>query len=583
MKPMVVANARGKVPQIQPFLLEVAEVLNSTLELDELLKQVAEIVRRVIDYKIFAILLLNERTQEMRIRFAIGHAPEVVETCRIKLGEGVTGQAALRREAVLVNETSQTPYYREGTPGVHSELAVPLIVKNKLIGVIDIEAPEPRYFTENHKRLLMLVASRVAIAIENARLYTRATRQARALTLLNEIARDLTSILNLDELLQRMGEELKKLMDYQMFSVLLLDPTGTKLQHRFSQRYDERVQIKHDIPLGQGLVGYAAAHNEPLAVADVTKDPRYINTNAETRSELVVPLVYKGRVIGVLDVEHNKRGYFTEQHLRTLMTGAAQVAIAIENARLYETIARQEQQMQRDLELARELQARIMPPCCPRLREAEIFARFRPARFIGDDLYDFVPYSQERMGLAVGDVSGKGAPAAIYAALVSGFLRSHARTEPGPAEMLAAINRSLLERPITAQYVSMLFAVWDDQRRELRIANSGLPRPIYCRNGAIERVETAGLPMGLFPDAEYEEVAFRPSSGDLLVLFSDGIIDASAAEGEMFGRDRLQDVVTDHCRRSTEEVVNAIFEAVEAHVGSAERFDDETVVALKVR
>ncbi len=578
----VVKTREQEVPKVEAFLLEVAEVANSTLELDELLRRVAAIVRRVIDYKIFAILLLSERTQEMRIRFAIGHTQEVIESFRVKVGEGVTGRAALQREAVLVNDVSQAPFYLEGTPGVHSELAVPLIVKNKVIGVIDLEAPEPGYFSDDHKRLLKLVASRVAIAIENARLYTRVARQARSLTLLNEIARDLTSILNLDELLRHVGAELKRLMDYQMFSVLLLDASGAKLEHRFSQRYGERVQIKHDIPLGQGLVGYAAMHNQPVVVADVSKDPRYINVNPETRSELVVPLVYKERIIGVLDVEHPRRGYFVEHHVRTLTTLAAQVAIAIENARLYETIARQEKRMERDLELARELQMRVLPPCCPRLRAAELFARFLPARFIGGDLYDFVPYSRERMGLAVGDVSGKGAPAAIYAALVSGFLRSHGRSEPGPAEMLAAINHSLVERPITAQYVSMLFSVWDEKRHELRIANSGLPQPIYCRQGVVEKVEAAGLPMGLFPEAEYDEVTFHPQAGDVFVFFSDGITDAGNPTGQMFGRGRLEEAVAANCHRDAEDIVNAIFRAVADHTGSAETFDDQTVVALRI-
>ncbi len=571
------------VPKVEPFLLEIADAASSTLELDELLRRVADIVRRVIDYDIFAILLLNERTQEMRIRFATGHPQEVIESCRIKLGEGVTGQAALRREPVLVNDVSKVGYYLEGTPGVHSELAVPLIVKSKAIGVIDIEAAEPGYFTEDHKRLLTLIASRVAIAIENARLYTRVARQARSLTLLNEIARDLASILNLDELLRRIGEQLRRLMDYQMFSVLLLDSTGRTLEHRFSQRYGEKIQLKHDIPLGHGLVGYAALYNEPVVITDVSRDPRYINVNPETRSELVVPLVYKERVIGVLDVEHTKRGYFVEQHVRTLMTLAAQVAIAIENARLYETVARQEQQMERDLQLARELQIRVLPPCCPRLRSAAIFARFQPARFIGGDLYDFVPYAHERLGLAVGDVSGKGAPAALYAALSSGFLRSHAQREPGAAEMIAAINKSLNERPISAQYITMMYAVWDDVQQQLRIANSGLPQPIYCHKGTVQMVEAAGLPMGLFPDAEYDEVTFNAKPGDMFVFFSDGITDAINHAGVMFGREHLEKVVARNCDKSAQAVVDAIFTAVAKHTAGAEQFDDQTVVALKVR
>ncbi|HET8667117.1 MAG TPA: GAF domain-containing protein [Terriglobales bacterium] len=576
------------MPKIEPFLLEVAEVVNTTLDLDTLLKRVAEIVRRVIDYEIFAILLLNERTQELYIRFAVGHSQDVIDRTRIKVGEGVTGLAAQRREGVLVTDIAHDRHYIEGVPGVRSELAVPLIVRNRVIGVIDIEAPQKAYFTEQHKQLLSLIASRIAVGVENARLYTRVSRQARSLTLLNEISRDLTSILNLDQLLKRIGEQLKRLIDYQMFSILLLDRTATKLEHRFSLRFDENIHIKHDIPLGKGLVGYAAKHNEAVLVPDVTVDERYIALNPETRSELCVPLVYKDEVIGVLDIEHTRIGYFTENHLRTMTTLAAQVAIAIANAQLYEKVTRHEQRMQRDLALARELQRRIMPLCYPPMNNADICAHFSPAHFIGGDLYDFVQYSPDhrkccKTGLAIGDVSGKGAPAAIYAALVSGFLRSHAVAEPGAAEMLQRINTSLTERPIEAQYVSMIYGLWDDERRVLRIANSGLPRPIYCHNGLVETVEAAGLPIGLFPNPEYDEVTYHAHEGDLFVFFSDGIVDASNIYGHMLGRSAIERVVAANCDGSAADVVDAIFAMVANHRAGVDPFDDETVVALKVR
>ena len=214
-----------------------ADVVNTTLDLDTTLRRVAELVRKVFDYEIFAILLLNEKTQELRIRFNVGYKRELADKIRIKMGEGVTGLAAQNREALLVGDVTTDPRYISGVPDVRSELAVPLIVKNKVIGVIDIESPQPNHFTEEHKRLLTLIASRMAVGIENARLYTRTTRQARTLLLLNEIARELTSILNLDELLKRIAELLSRLIDYQMFSILLVDPTGEKLQHRFSLRF----------------------------------------------------------------------------------------------------------------------------------------------------------------------------------------------------------------------------------------------------------------------------------------------------------------------------------------------------------
>jgi len=566
------------------FLLEVADAVNTTLDLNTLLQRIAEVLKRIIDYEIFAILLLNEKTQELRIRFQVGHPPEVADRICIKVGQGVTGQAAQRREAILVNDLTSEHNVINFTPGVHSELAVPLIAKNKVIGVLDVEAGRTGAFTEEHKRLLTLFASRIAIGIENARLYTRVARQARQLTLLTEISRELTSILNVDQLLRRVADLVTRIIDYEMFSILLLDPTGQFLQHRFSLRFKESVHLKDDIPVGEGLVGYAAQSGQPVLVPDVSRDPRYVMANPETRSELAVPLIYKEKVIGVLDIEHTRRGYFDDAHVRIMITMAAQVAIAIENATLYERIARQENRLEQDLALARELQFRLLPQKRPALKHAEIAARFSPARQIGGDLYDFLKYSGKgEIGIAVGDVSGKGAPAAIYAGLVSGTMSSHALEEPTAAQMLEAINLSLVERPIDAQYVSMLYGVWHDNDRSLQIANAGLPRPLRLREGKFQEIPVAGLPIGLFSTAEYEEVTLRARPRDVFLFFTDGITDAISSKGNMYGRGRLEKVTAKYADRSAEEIAEAIFRSVSDHAEGMDAFDDITLVVLKVK
>ena len=569
--------------RIEPLLLEVADVVNTTLDLDTTLRRVAELVRKVIDYEIFGILLLNEKTQELYFRFSVGYQREVAERMRIKLGEGVTGTAAQKGEAVLVDDVAADLRYISAVPNVRSELAVPLIVKNRVIGVLDIESPQPNHFTEEHKQLLMLIASRMAVGIENARLYTRISRQARTLLLLNEIARELTSILNLDELFKRIGELLSRLIDYQMFSILLLDSAETTLQHRFSLRFQENIHLKHDVPVGKGLVGYAAQHKQAVLVRNVKKDPRYIETNPETQSELAVPLIYKDKVIGVLDLEHTKKGFFTDDHQRTITTLAAQIAIAIENARLYEQIAYQERRLERDLAMARELQFRLLPQALPKLANLEIAAKFSPARAIGGDLYDFLEYSSLRTAIAIGDISGKGAPAAIYAALVSGIIRSHAPMEPAPAEMLAAVNYSLAERRIDGQFVSLIYAVWDDQNRTLQVSNSGLPRPVYCHKGKTQLIEATGLPLGLFDDVEYDEFTFQAEPDDIFVFFSDGILDATNKAGDLFGRTRLERIIADCADNSAESIVKSVFKAATEHASGVETFDDQTVVAIKVK
>ncbi len=572
-------------PRVDPtqteFLLQLANALNTTLDLQTLLQRTADLVRAVIDYKIFAILLLNERTNELRMRFQIGHTA-AVERLKIRLGQGIVGQAAQRRQAILLDDVRGAPHYIAANPDVRSELAVPLIVKNRVIGVIDIQAEQVGYFQPQHSYLLELTASRVAQAIENARLYTRVARQAQTLAVLNEIAQEVTSILDLDPLLERIAQLLRRLIDYQMFSILLLNERERVLEPQYAVRFGHEVAPAENVPVNRGLVGTAARERRLVTSPDVRKDPRYYMVNPESRSEMVVPLIYKNKVIGVLDLEHTRVNYFNEDHERTLVTLASQIAVAIENARLYQKVIAQEQRLEHDLEMAREVQLKLLPAKAPRHEHAELATRFLPARTIGGDLYDFLHYERECSGIAIGDVSGKAAPAALYAAVISGIMRAASGQCLSPAAMLKLLNDSLRERRVDAQYVTMVYAVWNDLKQTLQIANAGSVQPLICRGGEVEPIRAEGFPVGMFPDVTYEEFTISTRPGDAIVFYSDGIVDALNESDELFGEERLRESVSGNLHQSAQGLADAIFADLQAFQGGRERFDDETVVVLKV-
>jgi len=575
------ANVRVETTDLS-YLVQLADALNTTLDLETLLARTADLVRNIIPYRIFAILLLNDRTQELRMRFQIGHSPEV-QRMRFPMGKGVVGQVAQARQAILLNDVTSDPNYFASNPEVRSELAIPLIAKNRLIGVLDIESEDKDYFRAEHLHLLTLTASRIAQAIENARLYARVSRQAQTLTVLNEIATELTSILDLDPLLARIGQLLRRLIDYQMFSIMLLDPKGETLITRYAWKFGAAHAPQRRISITGGLVGAAVREWRPINVKDVRNDPRYIAMNPETRSELIVPLFHKGRVIGVLDLEHTRTGFFNEEHQRTLTTMAAQIAIAIENARLYQAVSRQEKQLERDIAMAREVQLRLLPERPPKHANAELAVRFLPARSIGGDLYDFLEYTDDQSAIVLGDVSGKAAPAALFAALVSGIMRSAAIHRPEPAKMLTLLNDSLQERKLESQYVTMLFALWDDTTRTLHVANSGAVQPIRCRDGNSITIKSEGFPLGMFPGADYEELAVSTQAGDVLIFVSDGILDAENHAGEMYGEERLARMLCGSREMSPSHIADAILADVSRFQDGKDRFDDETIIVLKVR
>jgi sigma-B regulation protein RsbU (phosphoserine phosphatase) len=564
------------------YLVQLADALNTTLDLQTLLVRTSELVRAIINYRIFSILLLNDRTHELRMRFQIGHSPEV-QRMKFAMGKGVVGQVALTRQPILLNDVKGVEYYFPANPEVRSELAVPLIVKNRLIGVMDLESEEAGYFRPEHLHLLTLTASRIAQAIENARLYARVSRQAQTLGVLNEIATELASILELDPLLERVGQLLRRLIDYQMFTIMLLDHKGDTLVTRYAWRFGYAHAPTRRIPVNSGLVGASVREWRVINVPDVRKDQRYLEMNSETRSELIVPLFYKGRIIGVLDLEHTRVGFFNEEHERMLTTMASQVAIAIENARLYQAVRRQEQQLERDIAMAREVQLRLLPPAAPEHPHADMAVRFLPARTIGGDLYDFLDYGTDQSAIVLGDVSGKAAPAALFAALVSGIMRSAAAQKLSPALMLKTLNDALQERRLESQYVVMLFALWSDDSRTLCVANSGAVQPVLCRGGQSTVVRAEGFPLGMFPDVSYEEIPILAQPGDAFVFVSDGILDAENAQGEMYGDDRLAGMLCAHRDQPAAHIAEAIMGDVTRFQAGHDRFDDETIIVLRVR
>ncbi len=565
--------------ELLDFLLEVATLTSETLELEELLANVGDIVRRVIPYDLFAILLFNEKRKDLRIRYAVGHREELIRNLSLALGDGIVGTSALTRQPVLVADVKSDERYLSASDVVRSELAVPMIARHRLVGVIDVQATRTGAFKDYDRAMLSLIAGRVAAAIDNAQLYRRAERQYRTIRTLSRISNEFASILDLDELLSKVASSVRGLINYDAFSILLVDSVQHLLRHRFSIRYDQRVNLDN-IPIGKGITGAAATSREVVRVHDTTADPRYIASHPGIRSEIAVPLVVQDHVIGVLNLESERIGYFTEEHARTLALLAPSVSIAVENARLYNEIGERERRMQEDLKAAFELQTVLLPSEAPPVEGLDIAIGLRPAREISGDLYDFFEHTNSHFAIAFGDSSGKGAAAALYGAMVNGRMRSLAPRRRSPAELMKALNDALTQRIVEGRYVTLLIILWHAHSQSFTMSNAGGSPPMICRKGNIFKVEVEGVPLGLLPDREYDEVVFQARPEDLVILFSDGVSDHLSPAGEEYGRGRLADVVRRCCNLEPKQIVNEIFADLDRF--NTERFDDQTLLVMRV-
>ncbi|HEY1424672.1 MAG TPA: SpoIIE family protein phosphatase [Candidatus Acidoferrum sp.] len=574
----------GELPaELLSTLVELGEQVNASLDVDEVLARSAALIKKHIDYEIFGVLLVEEDGSALKHRFAIGYPSDLAANLRIPLGQGITGAAAATGHSVRVSDVTKDLRYINAIDSVRSELAVPLMIQGKAIGVLDIQSNHLDYFTPGQQNLLSLLASRLAVAIENARLFHRVSVQADTLLLLNEVSREMSSILDVEELLRRAAEQVKRVIDYQILSIMLYDEDQKIFRHRLDVKHGQRVQGKLRVAASEGIVGAAATLREPVLAPDVSVDSRYLMANPETRSELAVPMLHKGKIIGVLDLESAQLNAFSAEHVQTLSILAANLAVSLENARLYEQVARDEARLDRDLQAAKRIQGALIRPAPSEDYDLDLAARYISAREVCGDLYEFLRYGPQQLGIALADVSGKGTAAALYGAVAIGIMRSLAPQKLQPAEMLRQMNQLIGERRVEGRFMTACFATWQKGRRKFRVANAGQSQPLLYKDGRCGKIELTGFPLGIFEETSYDEWGVILDPGDIVIFHSDGIAETMNSEGQFFGTDRVRKLVEAHHELTATEISDLILREVDWFAQSAPLSDDRTLVVIKVR
>jgi sigma-B regulation protein RsbU (phosphoserine phosphatase) len=566
-------------------LFDLGRQVASVIDLDELLQRIPELIGRLIPFDAFAVYLLDEKRGELKIAYSVGY-PDTTGF-RLLTSQGVVGRVIASQQAIVLGDVRTDPGYLEVVPGMASTVAVPLIHKKKPIGVLNILSRVRDRYSERDANILRQFASHVATALVNARLFEQQRLDAEAFELLAEIGHEVAAVLDLDQLLARIAQLARRVIDYRTFGILLVNQDN-ELEIKVAVQYGEKVVLPK-VPLGEGLVGYAALHREPVIVPDVSKDPRYIKVVEDVRSELAVPLLLKDRCIGVFDLESPELDAFAKRDVEILSLLASQAAVAIENARLYEEVTNNEARLEKELQFAKRVQAALLPTQLPkRLKGVDVAAQFAAARELGGDFHDFLMPESNTLIVALGDVSGKGVPAALYSVfageLVRGrtFRRRFMPERSTPANVLMSINTILHERQLEEYYCTLCYAVFDMKRRIVTMANSGLPYPVRVSGDTATLLELPGVPLGAFVGVSYDEISMPLGPGDVFVFCSDGVSEAMNERNEEFTTTRLLEVVKGARALPASQIVQRIVTAVSEHRGGFPPNDDMTVVAVKI-
>ena len=409
--------------------------------------------------------------------------------------------------------------------------------------------------------------------------------------LLVRIAHELDGTLNLDEVLGRLLDTLREAVGYDAAGIFVLSRDEVFPGYGLSWRSIAATvrrgfegplpDIDRLLALGQGLVGHVLKTGEPAVAPDVDLDPRYVMGRPATRSELAVPVYAGGRLVGAMNLESNQSGAYGDVDAETLCLFADAAAIAVEKAVLYRLFV-QKERLEEQLRLALEAGERTGAASWPGIPGWDAAGFTRPRYEIGGDYYDHIRLADGRLGLVVADVSGKGSLAAMSLTTFRAILRNQVEGEPEPVRTAAAANRLLRERMAPTEYVTAVYGVLDPARGHFGYSNCGHTPPLLVRaDGRYSKLTTGGPPLGLLAGARYlsGEVSIEP--GDLLVLYTDGVVEAEGPGGEEFGVDRLAEVVCTSRHLPSGRLVEEVVRATAEFCGSADYADDFTVLALK--
>ncbi len=394
---------------------------------------------------------------------------------------------------------------------------------------------------------------------------------------LQKAAQKITSILDLDQLIDSVVSEVTDSFGCLKASVYLHDEERGEMVLAGVQGFGEHDK-GYRLKIGkEGMVGYVASTGQTRYAPDVSKDPYYVSCQATIRSEVAIPLRVGERLVGVFTASHPEINAFPRQQLRLLQALCGHVAVAVYNAQRFKMERAERAVLDREADEARTIQQALLPKSSPYIPGFVISGRSVPARAVGGDWYDFIPFPDGRWGLVLADVSGKGTAAALLMSATRGMFRSLAEACCSPGEVLSKLNQLLVDDFPAGKFVTMVYAVLDPASRTVVFANAGHLLPLFIDDQGEHFIDVErGLPLGL-ACGDYSETTISLSPGSRLIFYSDGITEAEDASEEPYGLCRL----ADHAIRPEASAVSIVDEVRRYANGSGVR-DDASVVFVGV-
>lgn len=457
-------------------------------------------------------------------------------------------------------------------------LTFPVLFQGRPVVTLELADPDPARLTD--PRSLAGLLEELAPHFKVAVIQERLRRERLEARLLYEAARDLGRPLDLPSVLTSILDLLRQVVPFDAAAIYILDQDGLSAVHQSLRGYSEGQEAVVNLKLKQGIVGWVAHNAEAEIVSDVSGDTRYLEARPETRSEMVVPLLSGGRVIGVFNLENDRPGAYNPHDLEVLEAFARQAASALERAQLLEE-QKVRERLSQELAIARRIQRSFLPQPTDRLNRRLLVGKWLPSEEVSGDYYDFMERDDGSVAIALADVSGKGIPASLIMASLRAAFRLEAEDGDDAARLCRVLNGFLYASTRQVEFATGVFGFLDAGHRRFCYCNAGHNPPAVLRkDGTLQWLESGGTVLGAFPQADYTGGTVELEPGDQVVLYTDGVTEAHPGNHDEFGTERLVKVLQATRGRRPAEVADAVICAVRDFVAGPLP-DDLTLVVIQ--
>lgn len=578
----------GKFTDREMLLIDSFRALDSDLDINTVIKNALRLMIERLGGTAAILVLVDMRDFSLKYFAAKADDPPTILTPPLKDLKDIAVGNSTEGEQVRIDKIESGSEYQNRISEIlgvrpRSVLSAPMYAGGEFLGIVQvIFNTDPGELTGLNLNLMGIVAEHTASTLRNAWILEESVRALEESRSLYDVGMALSSSLEVEELLDNILDNLKRVVEYDIGIIYLVNPGDHSISQLSSRGVPDEDKDKLQLKIGQGICGRVAETGKSIIVSDVSANTDYIPIRPEMKSEMAAPIKVNDVLIGVFNVESAEPDAYTRHHL-DLMNGFASLAgVSIERARLNrERLARR--RLEHELSIARRIQMTFLPPKDPVIDGVDVAGINIPSTEVGGDYYDFIPIVENQYGIAIGDVSGKGIPAALIMAAFRASLKAEIRNNFAIRAILYKVNNLLYESIERDRFVTAVYGVLDSKNGVFTFSNAGHNPPIIRRSsGDIEYLREGGVALGALPDSQYQERPISLRSGDILLFYTDGVTEVFNEEGKEYGVDRLLDALHNSCHLRAREIIDSIVRKAVDFGSSGRDKDDLTMIVIKV-